>query len=447
MKPSQSSPGQPANVMPVATPLGKPVATPSRESTMQPAPSISSRRLWQSLQDLAEIGQQPDGSICRMAFSPEDCTARDLVARWMREAGMTTRIDPAGNIIGRYPGRNPDAPALATGSHIDTVPTGGRFDGTLGVLAGIEIARTLRDFDQPFAHPFETIVFTDEENSTLGSKAMAGRVNPDAEYYRRYDGTDIATCLARVGGDWDTIGAAERSPQDLAAFVELHVEQGPVLEAAALPIGVVEGIVAQRRYVLTILGRSSHAGTTPMTMRQDALVAAAQVILAVQTLGVAHDPLVATVGSITASPNASNVIANRVDLSLDVRDMSDERVEFVVESLRDRCREIAQTTCTQITWRCTLNTPAAPASPDIQQIIAQASRNRNLGSMVLPSRAGHDAQDMAAIAPMGMVFVPSVGGISHSASEYTTPEQCAQGTNTLLETFLLLDQLPSLGSS
>jgi N-carbamoyl-L-amino-acid hydrolase len=228
-------------------------------------------------------------------------------------------------------------------------------------------------------------------------------------------------------------------------LLDRKIRQGPVLEAAALPIGVVEGIVAQRRYILTILGRSSHAGTTPMTMRQDALVAAAQVILAVQTLGMAHDPLVATVGSITAAPNASNVIANRVELSLDVRDMSDDRVEFVVESLRDRCREIAQTTCTQISWRCTLNTPAAPASPDIQQIIAQASRNRNLGSMVLPSRAGHDAQDMAAIAPMGMIFVPSVGGISHSASEYTTPEQCAQGTNTLLETFLLLDQLPKLG--
>lgn len=441
MKPSQPSSEHPA----IATSLVPPLTQLLPESSVQPTLSISRRRLRQSLHDLAEIGQQPDGSICRIAFSPEDCAARDLVSRWMREAGMSTRIDPAGNIIGRYPGRNPHAPALATGSHLDTVPTGGRFDGTLGVLAGIEIARTLRDLDQQFEHPFETIVFTDEENSTLGSKAMAGRVNPNPDYYRRYDGTDIATCLARVGGDWERMGAAQRSPQDLVAFVELHVEQGPVLEAAALPIGVVEGIVAQQRYILTILGRSSHAGTTPMTMRQDALVAAAQVILAVQTLGMAHDPLVATVGSITATPNASNVIANRVELSLDVRDMSDDRVEFVVESLRDRCREIAQTTCTQISWRCTLNTPAAPASPDIQQIIAQASHNRHLASMTLPSRAGHDAQDMAAIAPMGMIFVPSVGGISHSASEYTTPEQCAQGTNTLLETFLLLDQPPKLG--
>lgn len=423
-----------------------PISASTHPNMIQSNPVISSSglkidgcRLSQSISQLAEIGRLDDGSIRRIAFSQEDIAARQWVIGCMQEAGMTVRIDPAGNIIGRYPGRNPNAPALATGSHIDTVPTGGCFDGTLGVLAGIEIARTLKANGRQFEHSFETIVFTDEENSIFGSKAMAGRINPNPDYYRRSDGRSIESCLTAIGGDWSRVKDAQRQPGEIKAFVELHVEQGPVLETVGKPIGIVEGIVAQRRYVLTVIGRSSHAGTTPMTMRQDALVAASRFVLAVNELGLAYDPLVATVGSLTVFPNAPNVIASRVELSIDLRDRSDQRVETITMELQKRSATIADETQTQFEWKQVLTTAAAPATVSVQQTIAKACQNQGLETFYLPSRAGHDAQDMAAIADMGMIFVPSVGGISHSKSEYTTPQQCEQGANILLETLLLLD--------
>ncbi|MGB3536429.1 MAG: Zn-dependent hydrolase [Microcoleaceae cyanobacterium] len=412
----------------------------STSATSKNTLTIDGDRLSQSISQLAEIGRLADGSIRRIAFSPEDMAARQWVIGCMKEAGMSVRVDPAGNIIGRYPGQNPNAAALATGSHIDTVPTGGCFDGTLGVLAGIEIARTLKANSQQFYHPFETIVFTDEENSIFGSKAIAGRIYSDPNYYRRSDGRSIESCLTAIGGDWLRVKEAQRQPGEIKAFVELHVEQGPVLETVGKPIGIVEGIVAQRRYILTVQGRSSHAGTTPMTMRQDALVAASRFVLAVNELGQAYDPLVATVGSLTVYPNAPNVIASGVELSIDLRDISDHQVETITMELQNRSATIAEETQTQIHWKQVLTTAAAPATVSIQQTIAKACQNQGLDTFYLPSRAGHDAQDMAAIADMGMIFVPSVGGISHSAQEYTTPQQCQQGANVLLETLLLLDQ-------
>jgi beta-ureidopropionase / N-carbamoyl-L-amino-acid hydrolase len=406
--------------------------------------TVNRDRLARSIEDLAQIGQIPNNGVCRIAYSDEDILARNLVQRWMLEAGMSVRIDTAGNIIGTYPGKYPEAPVLATGSHIDTVPTGGRYDGTYGVLAGLEVVRVLRERQIRLNHSLEVIVFTDEEGSMIGCKAMAGKVAPDPEYYRRSDETDIQTCLQRVGGSWEQIDEAQRSAKDVAAFVELHIEQGPVLEFARKEIGVVEGIVGQRRYIISVQGSTSHAGTTPMNMRRDALVAASQVVLAVNRIGNLRGQQVATVGWMQVAPNAMNSIPGYVELSLDIRDLSDSHLDQLMAQLRQDVEAIAIETQTQIQFTPRLYNEPAPANQRIQETITQVCQDLDLSYMTLPSRASHDAQEMAEFTDMGMIFVPSEGGISHAEVEYTSPEQCAQGANVLLHTLLKLDQVYSI---
>lgn len=403
-------------------------------------PLVNCDRLAHSINQLAQIGQLPQGGVKRIAFSPEDIQGRHLVQQWMAEAGMTVRIDGAGNIIGRYPGQHPDAPVLATGSHLDTVPNGGRYDGAYGVLAGVEVARVLKEGDMQLNRPFEVIVFTDEEGSMIGAKAMSGKLINDPEYYRRPDGTDIQTYLERVGGNWQFIAQARRSAEDMAAFVELHVEQGPVLESMGKEIGVVEGIVGQRRYTITVAGRSSHAGSTPMYARQDALVAASQVVLAVNQIGNTPGQQVATVGKMEVFPNAANVIPGRVEMTLDIRDLSSRHIDKLMEQLRQHLNAIATDTDTQIRLHPCLHNEPALAQPHIQNAIARVCEALELSYTHLPSRASHDAQEIAAFTDMGMIFVPSEAGISHAETEYTSPEQCAQGANVLLHTLLQLDR-------
>ena len=402
---------------------------------------VNGDRLNQSIAYLAQIGKLPEGGVKRIAYSQEDITARNLVQTWMKKAGMTVRIDAAGNIIGRYPGKYPDAPAFATGSHIDTVPCGGHYDGAYGVLAGIEIARVFQDNHLFLNRSFEVIVFTDEEGSMIGSKAISGRVIEDPNYYLRADGTDIFSCLEKVGGNWHNITQAKRSSQDLAAFVELHVEQGPILESMGKQIGIVEGIVGQRRFNITVKGKANHAGTTPMHMRKDALVAAAKVVLAVNQIGNTPGQQVATVGKLQLRPNAANVVPGWVEMSLDIRDLSSLHIDSLLTQLWLHIEEIAVETNTQIKLNPVLHNEPALAEPYIQQTIAEVCKDLQLSRTYLPSRASHDAQELAQITDMGMIFVPSESGVSHSANEYTSPEQCIQGANVLLQTFLQLDSL------
>ncbi|MEO0852719.1 MAG: Zn-dependent hydrolase, partial [Cyanobacteria bacterium J06648_11] len=353
--------------------------------------------------------------------------------------GMDARVDAAGNLIGRYPGWE-KLPALATGSHIDTVECGGKYDGTYGVLAGIEIVRSLHERSLRLRHPFEVIAFSDEESTTIGSKAIAGRVTADPELYRAKDGTGIQTCLRRVGGDWSQIVSAQRDRQSIAAFVELHVEQGSVLETSHCDIGVVEGVVCQRRFDITVLGQANHAGTTPMPLRRDALVAASRVVLAVDDLARnLPGQQVATVGSMQVSPNATNIVPGKVKLSVDIRDLSASHVEFLIARLDERLEAIAAATTTNISKTLRLRMEPTLAAPAIQAAIARAAEHFNLKYCYLPSRAGHDAQEVGRFTDMGMIFVPSACGISHSATEYTSPEQCIQGANVLLHTLLQLD--------
>ncbi|HIK19049.1 MAG TPA: Zn-dependent hydrolase [Leptolyngbyaceae cyanobacterium M33_DOE_097] len=403
--------------------------------------SIKSDRLNRSLFQLAEIGKQPNGGVSRVAFTTEDLLARQLVQSWMVEAGMTVRIDAAGNIIGRYPGRYEDAPALATGSHIDTVPMGGRYDGCLGVLAGIEVAHTLNEAQEQLDHPIEVIVFTDEESTVLGSKAMAGQVRENPDYYSRKDGTSIQTCLQKIGGDWDKIKTARRDRKQIAAFVELHVEQGGVMEAANAEIGVVKGIVGQYRFKVSVTGRPNHAGTTPMHMRKDALVAASQIVLAVNRIAIeTPGEQVGTVGYLKVLPCATNTVPAQVDLRIDLRDLSQDHLDELVAKLQQEFAEIALLTHTEITMEETFHVLPTLATPHIMNTIQSICDRQGIRYCYLPSRAGHDAQEVGRFTDMGMIFVPSRGGISHSEEEYTSAEQCAQGANVLLQTFLALDQ-------
>jgi beta-ureidopropionase / N-carbamoyl-L-amino-acid hydrolase len=409
--------------------------------TVLPLLSVNCDRLNRSLFQLAEIGKLPNGGVCRLAFSTEDMLARQLVQSWMVEAGMTVRTDAAGNIIGRYAGRSERAAALVTGSHIDTVPVAGRYDGCLGVLAGIEMVRALNENHIRLYHPIEVIVFTDEERSVIGAKAMAGEIKEGPDYYARLDGTSIQACLEKIGGDWSAIATAKRDRAQVAAFVELHVEQGGVLEHHNTSIGVVDGIVGQYRFAVTVTGRMNHAGTTPMNLRKDALVAAAQVILAVNNIAV-HTPgeQVATVGFIEASPNATNTVAGKVDLRIDLRALSQEHLEYLVTLMKQEFEEIATATGTQITMRETLHIlPTLAASP-IKNTIQQVCDRAGFNYLHLPSRAGHDAQEIGRFTDMGMIFVPSRDGLSHSQDEYTAPEDCARGADILLQTFLALDE-------
>jgi beta-ureidopropionase / N-carbamoyl-L-amino-acid hydrolase len=408
--------------------------------TVLPLLSVNCDRLNRSLSKLAEIGKLPNGGVCRLAFSAEDLLARQLVQSWMVEAGMTVRTDVAGNIIGHYAGRSEHAAALATGSHIDTVPVGGRYDGCLGVLAGIELVRVLHENDVRLHHSIEVIVFTDEERSVIGAKAMAGEIKEGPDYYARLDGTSIQTCLEKIGGNWSSLATAKRDRSEVAAFVELHVEQGGVLEHKATSVGVVDGIVGQYRFAVTVVGRMNHAGTTPMNLRKDALVAAAQVVLAVNNIAVeTPGDQVATVGCLNVSPNATNTVPGKVDLRIDLRDLSQEHLEDLVTLMEREFAAIAAATGTQITMRETLHILPTLAAPHIKDAIQQVCENEGLSYLHLPSRAGHDAQEMGRFTDMGMIFVPSRDGLSHSQDEYTSPEQCAQGANILLKTFLALD--------
>jgi N-carbamoyl-L-amino-acid hydrolase len=401
---------------------------------------INRDRLQQRLDALATIGRLPDGGVRRTAYSAEDLAARQWVTEAMQAAGMAVTTDAAGNIIGRYDGTE-DLPAFATGSHIDTVPSGGRYDGALGVLAGIEVVATLQEAGQRLRHPIEVIVFTDEEGEMIGSKAMAGTAKlTDPEHFRRLDGEAIQPCLQRIGGNWDALTTAQRTDQDIAAYLELHVEQGGVLESEQCQIGVVQGIVSLQRFLVAITGRPNHAGTTPMPLRKDALYAASLLVAAVHDVAVdIPGDQVATVGLLNVLPNAANIVPGRVDLTIDMRDLSLETLHTMIEVLKQRIESIMAQTGTEIELNPQHFVEPTLASPAVQGAIASVCDDLQLTHYSMPSRAIHDAQEIGRFTQMGMIFVPSQAGVSHAEDEYTSPAQCAQGADVLLQTLLRLD--------
>ena len=407
--------------------------------------AINAARLNRTLDELGQFGETPEG-INRLAFSPADIASREYTIGLMREAGMTTRIDAAGNIIGRRPGSDDSRPAIALGSHTDTVPLGGKYDGALGVLGAIEVVRTLAEQGRATRHPIETIVFTNEEGTRfhrwlIGSRAMAGMLEPEDLAAVDAEGVTLAQRMSDIGGDLSQVDQAARRPGELAAYFELHIEQGPYLYHSGTPIGVVTGITGRAVFELEIIGRSYHAGTTPMGERRDALAAAAKLVVYVQKMA-AEDEIcrVATAGALDVRPNAVNVIPGRANVGVEFRDLEMSALEAAERELT----RIAQATERQDGVTITINrhrfTDPVPITPAMQEWAAEAARRAGFPSQRVPSGAGHDAQAIAAIAPMAMLFIPSRDGISHAIEEYSTPQDCANGAQTLLELLLLADE-------
>jgi N-carbamoyl-L-amino-acid hydrolase len=405
-------------------------------------PAANAPRLQQRIAELSRFGANPEGGVSRVAFSDADIAGRDYIRKLMQEAGLVVRVDTAGNIIGRRDGSDPKAPAIMTGSHIDSVPGGGNYDGDVGVIGAIEVAQVLRERGVRLRHPLEIVSFTDEEGGLIGSLAMTGRLAPAALDVLTHSGKTIRDGLRAVGGDPDRLDESRRRPNSLKAFIELHIEQGAVLDEGDIDIGVVEGIVGIRWWDVTIDGVANHAGTTPMNRRRDALLSAAEFALAVNrvatTLPGRH---VATVGRIRAEPGAPNVIPGRAVMSLEIRDLAAEKIGDVYDAIHAEALKIAQARQTPISFaEIEVASEPAPTDERMRRIIAKAASSLGLTHKLMPSGAGHDAQDMTHIAPTGMIFVPSVGGVSHSPKEFTSPQDMANGANVLLQTVLAIDR-------
>lgn len=405
-------------------------------------PSASAERLQQHITELSKFGANPEGGVSRVAFSAADVAGREYVTRLMREAGLQVRVDTAGNIIGRREGSDPKLPAIMTGSHIDSVPGGGNYDGDVGVLGAIEVAQLLRDARIELRHPLEIVNFTDEEGGLVGSLAMTGRLEAAALDVMSHSGKTIREGINAVGGDPARLSEAVRKPGELKAFIELHIEQGANLDEGDLDIGVVEGIVGIRWWDVTVTGVANHAGTTPMNRRRDAMLSAAEFALAVNRVATSLPGRhVATVGRIRAEPGAPNVIPGKVVMSLEIRDLDAAKIAQVHAAVVAEAEKIAKARQTPIAF-AELQVASEPAPTDerMRRIIARAAESLGLKHQLMPSGAGHDAQDMTHIAPTGMIFVPSVGGVSHSPKEYTAPQDMANGANVLLQTILAIDR-------
>ncbi len=412
---------------------------------MVPAPTVNAERLNASLVALGRIGETPQG-MQRVAYSPLDVEGRAYVMELMRQAGLSVRVDPGGNIIGRLEGRESSLPAIAMGSHVDTVPNGGKYDGALGSLSAIEVVRTLKDLGTVTRHPVEVLVFTNEEGTSfnrwlLGSRAMAGLWEEGDYEAVDGEGVGMAERLKAIGGDMSRVAEAGRGRGELDAYLELHIEQGPVLHRDGIPVGVVTGITGRAVFQVRVVGAANHAGTTPMDSRRDALLAASRLTLAVNSIVTQEEVCrVGTVGTVTAKPGAVNVIPGEVELGVEFRDIDMASLGIAERRLNEAAQELSSVSGTEIeVLRLELG-QSCPIGTGMQEVVAEAAGRLGLASRPVPSGAGHDAQAMATITQSGMIFVPSVNGISHSPQEYTTPEDCANGASVLLNSLLILDE-------
>ncbi len=403
--------------------------------------TVNQQRIDTRLLELAKFGAQPGGAS-RVAYSKADQEGRAYFIDLMKKTGLAVTIDDAGNIIGRRKGKNPALKPIGFGSHIDTVPNGGNYDGTVGSVSGLELVEILNDNNIVTEHPLELLIFANEEGGTIGSGAMIGKVTPAALKAVTQSGLTMADGIRAIGGNPDNLNQMIRKEGDLAAFVELHIEQGGILEAENLQIGVVEGIVGIEDWEVTIQGTPNHAGTTPMNNRHDAMLAAAKLTVALNEVITSHDGRqVGTVGKIAVEPGAYNVIPGRVVLGMEIRDLSYDKIWSLFREVESRAKDIAKASGTTISFRqpFTPVTPALTAKP-IQDKIIGATKKLGFSYRMIQSGAGHDSQEIARIAPVGMIFIPSVGGISHSPKEFSTSIDIANGANVLLQTVLALDR-------
>jgi beta-ureidopropionase / N-carbamoyl-L-amino-acid hydrolase len=405
---------------------------------------IQSHRLQGTLEKLSEFGKNPEGGVTRLGFSETEMAAREYVTGLMKQADLQVRVDPAGNIFGSRAGSE-RLPILLFGSHIDSVLHGGNFDGDLGSLGAIEVIRALNDLRVKTRHPLEVVIWTNEEGNhfgltTLGSGVAAGQLHSEILDRKDDQGLTLADWLRRYGQDPTHLADARIAPKTLAAFLELHIEQGPNLEENKIPIGVVQGIVGLKRWMCTVSGFANHAGTTPMNRRKDALAAASKEVLAVRDV-VRAEPgrQVGTVGFVKVEPGAVNVIPGRVQFPVELRDLDTAVIDSLWQRIQGKFKQIDQEESVETSFTPLDDAEPAAADPAVKRAIYAAAKSLNLTTMDLPSGAVQDAQKMAKIAPMGMIFVPSREGISHSPKEFTSWQDCANGTEVLYRSILLLD--------
>ncbi|QIL71800.1 Zn-dependent hydrolase [Diaphorobacter sp. HDW4B] len=400
---------------------------------------VNGERLWQSLMELAEIGATAKGGVCRLALTDLDKKGRDLVTRWAKEAGMTVTIDKIGNGFMRRPGRNNSLPPIMTGSHIDTQPTGGKFDGNYGVLAGIEVVRTLNDHHIETEAPIEVAFWTNEEGSRfvpvmMGSGVFAKAFTLDHAYAAKdTEGKSVKDELARIG----YIGPEEPGDHPIGHYFETHIEQGPVLEDNDKTIGVVTGVLGIRWYDCTVTGMEAHAGPTPMALRKDALQVATRVMQEVVACAHRHPPHGrGTVGMVHVHPNSRNVIPGEVKFSIDLRNATDADCEAMDADIRAVADKISKETGLPIKIDLVSSYPAQPFNADCIEAVRRGAETLGYSHMNAVSGAGHDAVYMARLAPAGMIFIPCKDGISHNEIEDAKPEHITAGCNVLLHAMI-----------
>lgn len=422
--------------------------TPVQEILNTSARHIDSARLWQSLMDLARLGATAKGGVCRLALTDLDRQARDLFVQWCEAAGCTVSIDAVGNIFARRPGRNPKLPPVMTGSHIDTQPTGGKFDGCFGVMAGLEVIRTLNDLGVDTEAPLEVVVWTNEEGSRfapcmMGSGVFAGKFTLEETLAKRdAQGVSVGEALNAIG----YAGPRAVQGHPVGAYFEAHIEQGPILEDQAKTIGVVLGALGQKWFDLTLRGVEAHAGPTPMHLRKDALVGAAAVVEAVNRAALGHQPhACGTVGCLQAYPGSRNVIPGEVRMTLDFRHLQGEQLDAMISEVRT----VIEATCARHGLSHTLvptaDFPALYFDKGCVDAVRESAKALGLPHMDIVSGAGHDAIFLAEMGPAGMIFVPCENGISHNEIENATPEDLAAGCAVLLRAMLAASEAIASG--
>jgi len=408
---------------------------------------INKRRLLRDLNAVSRIGIGDHGSVTRLVFSIKELRSRQFLIHQMRQIGLQIHIDRIGNIFGRLDGANAKAPALLVGSHLDTVIHGGKFDGTMGVIAALEAVRILKEQKLVLQSPVEVVCFVGEESSrfgysTLGSSLVAGEIRAkDLAHAADAQGTKLEDILASMGIYRNNLRSMSRDPSTIRAYLELHIEQGPILEAKKKPIGIVTSIAAPTRFRVVLTGQADHSGTTPMEMRKDALVAASEFIVALEKICRRYSRMekgrvVGTVGAISIEPGVINAIPGKAELSVDIRSIAAEAKRRVVRLVQARIREIARRRKIQVKILPLREEDPVPLDKWLIHLLKECCEMRNIAYEIMPSGAGHDAMQMAKVTPAGMLFIPSRRGISHSPLEWSEPEDICLGAQLLLDSVI-----------
>lgn len=408
--------------------------------------SAPAQLVMQRLETLGQISEAPD-KLTRTFASPAMRRAHELVADWMRAAGMSVRTDAIGNLVGHYPAVQPDGKTLLLGSHLDTVRDAGKFDGPLGVLVAIACVQQLHDMKTRLPFAIEVVGFADEEgvrfqSTYLGSRALAGTFNPVDLKRTDLHGVTMADAIREFGGNPEAIASAKRDASRLLGYVEVHIEQGPVLEHKQRAVGVVTAMAGQQRARIAFTGHAGHAGTVPMSLRRDALAAAAEFILAAEALAQTRGGLVATVGEITVLPGASNVIPGEARLSLDLRHPDDAVRTRAGEDLKQRAEQIATERGVALRWEAIQQTPATVCDRKLTLALETAVKRHQPDAPLLTSGAGHDAAAMSSMCPVAMLFVRCQGGISHNPAESASEADVALATAVMNEFIAQLAMAP-----